>query len=895
MTMSSRDSTTESAPTTNPGTGNAANYDNGTTNYNDNNNDNDNDNDNCEDTGNEDDLEDDDDRTDTRQHTNNNDNTNSQPPRKRSKVSRACDACRRKKVKCDATFDTDSKSITKICTNCAKINEECTFTRIPLKRGPNKGYKLQSQQGTIAATPSSSSSTASNSSTKIVKRQGRSRKSSLVDVNNIPSRVEKKRQFPILPQPQPPMQAPHIGAQSPNSHISNIILPPFNALSYPSMQSSDLSQPHQQPTQNQMQHSTSQQAQAQQSQEIFWKVPTAMPSFNTNSFVHSRKGSVDSTHSSISSASSLSSDARQMIMSNSKSSIIGGMENSDSEDEFFSNNSNKFQRRSFQTPMTTQERSPRVSFTSDRERSSISSILSASSIGSFERPTVTPQANLTEEQQQQQQQQPPGHEIFGLLDAYYGTLYQQYPVLPHPEILRISVSSLLQKHEFEKVIEVFATSLRAISVSNLNTDKKVYINFKEISKAFELLVGWFLSKSVIYSSMPAKVVLTSTLTLLNYGIVMSGYDYSLGFGISFSYFKDWLIFKEGYESPSFSNLIQLVVLDNIHTLYFGIPRSSTICFAIDSTFIDMYLKETKFVDTVELEWLSIGLHLVVLNNNLQQLDTIDKLSEIDVTGTKYKFMLIIKLYYDLFVYVRNINVQGVINEFKATNNGGDISRLNEYLDSYIYNVELDITKLCKKITNIIDEQLDDLELTNPNVLISLILAKCLHISMNTEIILKSVIHLNKVLQPIDAKKGNSSGLSSLSNLNDTTNNDNRSRSSSMGSSVDTLNNVPNSPLTLNGQNNRLSGCSDRIGKLIGNIQSNGKRCTQYPQIHDHCRELLGKLQRQHFETRVEITVPRTVNSGGIEYTVVLQNWARLVNTHFTGEITKEGINGWSYM
>jgi hypothetical protein len=57
------------------------------------------------------------------------------PPRKRSKVSRACDECRRKKVKCDAQTDTGEMP----CSNCKRGNFECLFSRIPQKRGPSKG------------------------------------------------------------------------------------------------------------------------------------------------------------------------------------------------------------------------------------------------------------------------------------------------------------------------------------------------------------------------------------------------------------------------------------------------------------------------------------------------------------------------------------------------------------------------------------------------------------------------------------------------------------------------------------------------------------------------------------------------------------------------------------
>ncbi|KAL8393671.1 hypothetical protein RB595_003418 [Gaeumannomyces hyphopodioides] len=61
---------------------------------------------------------------------------NSIPPRKRSKVSRACDECRRKKVKCDAISETGEAA----CSNCRRSQIRCDFSRIPQKRGPSKGY-----------------------------------------------------------------------------------------------------------------------------------------------------------------------------------------------------------------------------------------------------------------------------------------------------------------------------------------------------------------------------------------------------------------------------------------------------------------------------------------------------------------------------------------------------------------------------------------------------------------------------------------------------------------------------------------------------------------------------------------------------------------------------------
>ncbi|KAK3492811.1 uncharacterized protein B0T23DRAFT_150300 [Neurospora hispaniola] len=60
----------------------------------------------------------------------------STPPRKRSKVSRACDECRRKKIKCDAQSEVSDQP----CSNCRRSSAPCLFSRVPQKRGPSKGY-----------------------------------------------------------------------------------------------------------------------------------------------------------------------------------------------------------------------------------------------------------------------------------------------------------------------------------------------------------------------------------------------------------------------------------------------------------------------------------------------------------------------------------------------------------------------------------------------------------------------------------------------------------------------------------------------------------------------------------------------------------------------------------
>lgn len=54
---------------------------------------------------------------------------------KKRKIQRACDTCRRKKIRCDGPTMTDGK-----CTNCITYGYDCTYVEIAKKRGPPKGY-----------------------------------------------------------------------------------------------------------------------------------------------------------------------------------------------------------------------------------------------------------------------------------------------------------------------------------------------------------------------------------------------------------------------------------------------------------------------------------------------------------------------------------------------------------------------------------------------------------------------------------------------------------------------------------------------------------------------------------------------------------------------------------
>lgn len=50
---------------------------------------------------------------------------------KRRRIARACDMCRKKKIKCDGKMPS--------CTHCVNYKTKCVFTQVEKKRSPPKG------------------------------------------------------------------------------------------------------------------------------------------------------------------------------------------------------------------------------------------------------------------------------------------------------------------------------------------------------------------------------------------------------------------------------------------------------------------------------------------------------------------------------------------------------------------------------------------------------------------------------------------------------------------------------------------------------------------------------------------------------------------------------------
>ncbi|KAI8598686.1 hypothetical protein EDD21DRAFT_309049, partial [Dissophora ornata] len=59
-------------------------------------------------------------------------NSNGNSQQKRSKITKACDNCRRRRVKCDG--------VPEGCGGCRAAKTQCVYTTSNTKRGPPKGY-----------------------------------------------------------------------------------------------------------------------------------------------------------------------------------------------------------------------------------------------------------------------------------------------------------------------------------------------------------------------------------------------------------------------------------------------------------------------------------------------------------------------------------------------------------------------------------------------------------------------------------------------------------------------------------------------------------------------------------------------------------------------------------
>lgn len=789
--------------------------------------------------------------------------------RKRSKVSRACDACRKKKVKCDAELG-GSNEVLKICSNCQKTKDICQFTRIPRKRGPVKGYNRRKG--------SDASISDSGKPSLLLQTQAQNLGGHLLLPNT------KLNNTNILP----------FGNQA------QVILPPLN----------NLQPTHRQYFQGSVERPRSLSANSQSTnQKMFWKAPTS------DRPPRSDRGSIDSTNSSF---------KRKRFNG---SSYASSVDYSDSDDEFLNQSSKKVSTPgAFQFPISNS--SNHQLFNNSNSVSNVgvglnhlnSNSVSAGgvspkgSISTFNN-TIQGMGNLTVASSLTNSARSSiiapalpmykWQDVWGLvsvnIDIYFNIFHPFFPVIPSKDYLMNSCYKM-DRDEHLCILKLLANILEIFQNISKGDLSKI---LNDLKNNCDFLVEISINSSFIENDENAKIVFTTCLSLLTYAVVLSGYKYTLPFAIAFSYFRDWSIFGYPVTNWNFNNLISVVLLDNIFSLHFGTPRIGTVCFSIDTNFINEFFENSLICKSDDLtpnkniEYFEIGLNLVLHANKLQELQTLDNFYNLEYNNLKTKFFQILKSISDL------INqFHAVPEQIKQITDSNISSDNNEQLMNYILNMELKIAKFVKKINNIIDEQLDDFELSTPHPLLPIMVIKCAKTLRNLQTITKSVSSLNYAL-------GIDSSLQDTNNANFTDVNMNKLSGYSGLPNIVPTNNQQNSPQSPQLSASSFSNPSDRFKKFTEAIELNLQRCQtinlpneivkkEIESIINNKRDLIVKRitvggsssDASKYSTQKNSFNDKNSRKGIIVKDVITLNWVRMVNDFWSLEISKEGLDGW---
>lgn len=461
----------------------------------------------------------------------------SSQPRKRSKISRACDLCRRKKIRCDAEYSSTLQKVTKICTNCSKINEPCSFSRTPLKRGPSKGY-IKDLEEKLESNPN-----------------GKPRLKLLLfqplppilgpPTSSQPPQSYQKQYLPFPP-PIPNAGGPVLqvhknsisstNSASPQNSRLPIILPP---LLYQSKVSPSSPQP-----------SEEKKTSSPPIQGPFWKVPYEMPGSNNGAILNgmangSRRSSIDSI------SSNSTTGLRSRLPSLKPSISINSDAISDSDDDFYSV---KLHRHSSQ---------------SISPRNSVSSLLSL--LGRMSKNlTIHGPAPVPPPPQPQISYTPytkiPINPLDFNLKAYYAKFHPQFPILPfNSHTLFRLVDHLLLTEETKRFVDLFNLAL-----NNLNYYQ--HQNLVENINLFHKVLALYPFKHYnIQVNDSILILFFSSLVLINYAILLNGDVYSFGISLAVATFND---FK---------------VLENFAD-YIAEPRNNP----VDPDYIKLYLPKLYF-------------------------------------------------------------------------------------------------------------------------------------------------------------------------------------------------------------------------------------------------------------------------------------------------------------
>lgn len=514
-------------------------------------------------------------------------------PQRRTKVSRACDCCRRKKIKCDGIVAADTQKPRHQCTNCSKTGEVCEFTRVPLKRGPMKGYNKKKPE-----------------------------------------------------QLSPPASA-HIPKQ-----ISPVILPPLNSIQVSPQNAPPMLSSRQRSNSNTSTNNNA--ANNAGGMTLFWKpLPTDLPtsissrrvsidsdySFGSNGS-RKRLSKPSSPYQSSDYSDSdeeysnpkrfnrpfqiPSFDPPMMVMPNRttpRNSITQKMPQIPQQQHHHGSVSSSVGsiNRGFQNLMNASQ------ITSSSPTPISSPILSPSSAASW--PEIFNNVN-------------------NLLDVYFNRFHQQYPLIPTKDILNNFNQLDNTDINHLKIAQIFESSL------NILTNKG---SIKQIDENFQIICSFALNNSFIKENLALMEIFTTSLSLLNFSILSLNEMYSFGFTVSFGFFRDWLTFNGSFNDLNFNNLINVVLFDNLFSLNFGTPRCSTICFSIDENFISNYLKNSLLNNNQNLEYFNISFDLLVYGNKLQNVNSIENfLSLGKPLGLEFKFIQILNINNELVIYCQNI-------------------------------------------------------------------------------------------------------------------------------------------------------------------------------------------------------------------------------------------------
>lgn len=499
-------------------------------------------------------------------------------PRKRSKVSRACDSCRRKKVRCDGEFATALLKVTKSCTNCRKNVEECTYSRVPLKRGPSKGASREASAGDSHG--SAHYGTTYDAHALPYPGQKTSPPNSASSIV-LPPLMQSFQRLPIDPAP------------TTNGSTNKPILPPLGTVKKD--ETIDPQSPLQPSTNgtgnvskgNSFNYPAAPQGRSPSFKGPFWKVPYEMPELRRE-----RRESVESTSSS---NSNLTNGSRSRMSSIVPSvSIASDSAISDSEDDFHSVRS-KLSRQSSKSI------SPRNSVSSlSSLNGRMSSITFNQQPASFTPPNpyspapqgvvqfqVSPHTQyphvptiyapvqphtlaISHTPTPQPSSRIPVNSLDANLDIYYQKFHQHFPILPFQVH---SLREMQSECRAEGMLELFNLSL-----NNLN-------NFQLLSLSDNIRLFHRLLQYYPFSHLGIEVndslvsLFITSLVLIDYAILLNVDVYGLGISITLGVLNE---FKVAENFSQFINLGKAEASLNPDSIQLYLPKLYLCVSAIDS-------------------------------------------------------------------------------------------------------------------------------------------------------------------------------------------------------------------------------------------------------------------------------------------------------------------------